>query len=168
MSYARSPRPVCSITIGTRLACMALARIVPASPPMRNFFTRSARHDLCAGHQMRQAALAQETRMECRARLGPLVEGAHALGDLPLAGSDRADLGRDLLFGDGKAFVRRDGIEEKLDTDLPLRSRAHLGPQTLESCFAVGSFWQLKVEVRQDRVAAAADERGRDLERMPR
>src|SRR5689334_2452825 len=117
MSYARSPRPVCSMTIGMRLACMSeagpslLSRIVPGLLFMGNAFRRLWRHDSCSGQQPSESAIANELRAQRGARRGRLVDRAHALRHLPLARRDRVDLRTHFAVRHVDRLALRVGVE---------------------------------------------------------
>src|SRR5215470_3266812 len=132
MSYARSPRPVCSMTIGMRFACMSeagpslLSRIVPGLLFMGNAFRRLWRHDSCSRQQLGERAIANELRAQCRTRRGWFIDRAHALRHLPLARRDRVDLRTHFVVRHIDRLALRVSIEDQLRTHLAFRTRRDL------------------------------------------
>src|SRR5262249_7515521 len=130
MSYARSPRPVCSMTIGTRLACMATGKyaswILPALLFTGNVRALRRRHASCRTFflalETRTSAIANELRMERRMRFGAAVERAQALGALALPRRHCIDRGVDVTFVDRDREPRGHCIEQELRAHLTLRA----------------------------------------------
>src|SRR5215470_12074469 len=100
MSYARSPRPVCSMTMGTKLAFMGAElarsdweRFYRHCSVRATSLRRLVRHDLGLGHHQRERALAAEAVAERVARLRTLVECADSLRRLLLTLRERVNFG---------------------------------------------------------------------------
>src|SRR2546422_8541727 len=167
MSYARSPRPVCSMTMGMRLACMSgggaswPSRIVPGLLFMGNAFRRRWRHGTCSRrwrshrpHESGQGAIAGKPRAQSGARLGTIVERAHALGHLLLPDGDRLDLRAHLVLAHGDLLPLRDRVEQQLRLNLLRRARAELLAECRPGLLAVRARREPRLEAGDQRLRA--------------
>src|SRR5215510_2295418 len=141
MSYARSPRPVCSMTMGMRLACMPSAGpsgpawIVPGLLFTGNAFCRRRWHDLCAGNHPGEGTIANQLRAQRGTELGTVAGELTPVTAMSLAGHHGLELRRDVGFGHGDAVARGERIQQQLRPPLDERGRhveAVAGDQLLD------------------------------------
>src|SRR6184192_1715244 len=118
MSYARSPRPLCSTTIGTRPMC--------SDPPMNAFIGLRHSHlkpGLLA--KQREYLPLGEMRACPVAVLGaaehPLRLGRRSLHSLPFRGASQRLI--DVFFGNGYRLGAGDRIQQEIALDAPFRQR---------------------------------------------
>src|SRR5262249_42781248 len=156
MSYARSPRPVCSMTIGMRLACMPSAGpsgpawIVPGLLFTGNAFCRRSWHDLCVGNHPGEGTIANQLRAQCRTELGAIAGWPTPLTPLALAGHQGLELRRDVGFGHGDPVAGSERVQEQLGAHLPLGPRSDLHAQLVE-CLLLTRLRQAHVETGEQR-----------------
>src|SRR5262245_47569545 len=116
MSYARSPRPVCSMTMGTRLACIQdrsawdTGEIVPALFRNGNFLAARLWHDPCGRQHPLERPLPPETDPHRRLRLRALIERPCAIRRLLLLCHQALDLTRHLVVVGREALPLGHGV----------------------------------------------------------
>src|SRR6185369_11058202 len=152
MSYARSPRPVCSMTMGTKLAFIRVVfysdsfEILPALPSTGNIFG----HGLCGHFGLRQhqgqRPISSEATAKRVPRLRPVVECPDSLGCLLLALRQCVNFGIQCGVVDRDTPRRGDRVQDEIDAYVALGAGSYVGAQPIEKLRALGSLGDADVE----------------------